>query len=86
MSLQLSLSDYTRIYSSDGSDFMAESRVIPKNFPSVLNYPSKIVETIISYLYFKFHNSKKHPNKLPAFNIDPTIALELLKAATDLGI
>jgi hypothetical protein len=52
----------------------------------VLNYPSKIVETIISYLYFKYHNSKKHPNKLPQFDIDPAIALELLKAATDLGI
>lgn len=86
MSLQLALSDYTRIYSNDGCDFLAESRVVPKNFPTMLNYSAKIVETIISYLYFKFHNMKKHPNKLPPFDIDPVIALELLKAATDLGI
>lgn len=86
MSLSLTLSDYTRIYSNDGCDFLAESRVVPKTFPTMLNYPAKIVETIISYLYFKYHNSKKNPNKLPQFDIDPAIALELLKAATELGI
>jgi hypothetical protein len=82
--MSLTLADYTRISSSDGFDFFTESRVVPKGFPSHLNYPAKITETIISYLYFKFHNARK--SKLPAFDIDPNIALELLKAATYLGI
>jgi|JI6StandDraft_1071083.scaffolds.fasta_scaffold1193883_2 hypothetical protein len=86
MSIGLGLADYTRIYSNDGSEFVAETRVVPKGFPTNLNYPAKIVETIISYLYFKFHNARKNLNKLPAFDIDPVIALELLKAATDLSI
>ena len=65
---------------------MTENRVVPKGFPSQLKYPAKIVETIVSYLYFKYHNNKKNLQKLPAFDIDPAVALELLKAATDLGI
>jgi len=84
--MSLTVADYTRIYSKDGHEFTAETRVVPKSFPTSLNYSAKIVETIISYLYFKYHNSKRSLNKLPQFDIDPTIALELLKAATDLGI
>ena len=84
--MSLSVADYTRINSKDGHEFITETRVVPKGFPTNLNYSAKIVETIISYLYFKHHNSKRSLNKLPPFDIDPVIALELLKAATDLGI
>jgi hypothetical protein len=63
-----------------------ESRVIPKNFPTNLGYSSKIVETIIQYLHYKHINQKKNLNKLPPLAIEPEIALDLLKAATDLGI
>ena len=86
MSGVLGINEYTKIYSNDGYEFFAENRVIPKGFPVQLNYPAKIVETIISYLYFKYHNAKKNLNKLPTFDIDPVVGLELLKAATDLGI
>ena len=64
---------------------MIESRIIPKGLPNNLNYSAKIVETIIKYLHFKHYNSKKNVNKLPNFEIEPTIALDLLNAATDLG-
>ena len=84
--MSLTVADYTRIYSKDGHEFVAESRVVPKGFPTTLHYSAKIVETIISYLYFKHQNSKRSLSKLPPFDIDPVIALELLKAATDLGI
>jgi hypothetical protein len=63
-----------------------ENRIIPKGLPSNLNYSAKIVETIIQYLHFKYYNSKKNLNKLPNFEIEASIALDLLKAATDLGI
>jgi hypothetical protein len=67
MSGVLSVSDYTRIYSNDGNEFVLESRVVPKNLPTNLNYPAKIVECIIQYLYYKFINAKNNINKLPGF-------------------
>jgi len=82
----LTINDYTRIYSNDGNEFVLEKAVLPKSFPINLNYSGKIVETIIQYLYYKTVNFKKNLNKLPEFAIEPEIALELLKAATDLGI
>jgi hypothetical protein len=84
--MSLTVHDYTRLYSNDGNEFVIESRVIPKNFPSNLGYSAKIVETIIQYLHYKNINLKKNLNKLPSFNIEPELALDLLKAATDLGI
>jgi hypothetical protein len=63
-----------------------ESKVIPKNFPTSLAYSAKIVETIIQYLHYKHINQKKNLNKLTPLPIEPEIALDLLKAATDLGI
>jgi len=67
--MSLTAIDYTKIISSDGNEFITENRVIPKGFPTTLKYSSKIVETIISYLYFKHHNNKKNLNKLPPFDI-----------------
>jgi hypothetical protein len=86
MSVLGSSNDYSRIYSNDGNDFVLESKIIPKGFPSSLPYSAKIVETIIQYLHYRHFNLKKNLNKLTPFDIDPAIALDLLKAATDLGI
>lgn len=63
----LFVNDYSRICSNDGSEFVLESKVLPKSFPNNLNYSARIVETIIQYLYFKYANAKKNINKLPAF-------------------
>lgn len=86
MSVLGSSSDYSRIYSNDGSEFVLESKFIPNGFPHDLPYSAKIVETIIQYLHYKHFNLKKNINKLTPFDIEPAIALDLLKAATDLGI
>ena len=86
MSVVGTSNDYSRIYSNDGSEFVLESKVIPKAFPTNLPYPAKIVETIIQYLHYKHFNLKKNLNKLTPFDIEPTIALDLLKASTELGI
>ena len=86
MTSTISASDFMRIYSNDGNEFVIENRIIPKGLPCNLNYSAKIVETIIQYLHFKHYNSKKSIQKLPSFEIEPSIALDLLKAATDLGI
>jgi hypothetical protein len=43
MSGSLSVNDYTRIYSNDGSEFVIEVKIVPKGFPTKLNYSSPIV-------------------------------------------
>jgi hypothetical protein len=86
MATLLGWNDYSRIYSNDGNEFVLESKIIPKGFPTNLGYSAKIVETIIQYLHYKHFNLKKNLNKVAPFEIEPSIALDLLKAAADLGI
>ena len=86
MSGTLTVADYVRIQSSEGSEFVVQGKIVPKGFPTTLAYPPAIVETIIQYLYYKNLNGKKNIHKIPPFDINPSIALQLLKAATDLGI
>ena len=78
--------DYSRIVSLQGSVFVIESKMLPKGFPLEVKYPQKIVETIVQYLHYKSINQGKPNNKLPKFDIEPHLALQLLKAATELGI
>jgi hypothetical protein len=69
------INDYIKIVSSDGFEFILETKLLPKSFPSTLNYPAKIIETIIQYLHYRCLNGKRNLNRLPNFVIEPDIAL-----------
>lgn len=58
-----------------------DNKILPKGFPSELQYSEKIVETIVQYLHYKSINQGKNLNKLPKFDIEPALALELLRAS-----
>jgi hypothetical protein len=60
---------------------VVENKILPKGFPLELQYSEKIVETIVQYLHFKSINFGKNPSKLPKFDIEPPLALELLRAS-----
>lgn len=81
-----SSADYKTLTSIDGFSFVVESKLIPGNFGQNLPYESKIVETLIQYLHFRYLNMGKQPKSLPKFDIEPELALEVLKAAIDLNI
>ena len=84
--MSLTVADYARVQSAEGHEFVLEARLLPKKFPSSLPYSSRIVETIIMYLHYRNAQQRTPLSKLPEFEIPPELALDLLKAATDLGI
>eukprot|EP00296_Roombia_truncata_P002875 JP438941.1.p1 GENE.JP438941.1~~JP438941.1.p1 ORF type:complete len:115 (-),score=17.68 JP438941.1:85-429(-) len=56
-----------------------------ENEQSEIHFPlisTRILEKVIQYFYFKLRYTNHTPNpKIPEFNIEPEIALELLMAA-----
>lgn len=79
-------SDYFKVVSQDGYEFFMEKSVVPKQIPESLPYNMKIVEKIVQYLHYKHQNTTRDLNNLPPFDLDPNIALDVLKAAIDLKI
>jgi hypothetical protein len=48
-----------------------------------LEYSAEVVEKVIQYLYYKMRYDHD-PDNRPAFNVDPSIALNLMVAAHNL--
>lgn len=79
-------SDYLRVTSQDGYEFYMEKTIAPKGLPEQLPYPMRIAEKIIQYLHYRHQNIGRDLNQLPAFELDPAIALEVLRASIELKI
>lgn len=73
--MSLSASDFTTLTSKDGQQFIIETKVIPSKMGTALNYPAKIVQKIIEYLYFKYMYQSAIHKKIPNFDIQPQQAL-----------
>ena len=63
--MSLTVSDYARISSVEGHEFVLEAKLLPKKFPTTLPYSSRIVETIIMYLHYRNIQQRTPLSKLP---------------------
>lgn len=79
-------SDFMRVCSNDGYEFFLERAVVPKNFPEQLPYPMRVVEKVLQYLHYRHQNVGRDLSTLPQFDLDPSIALDVLRASIDLKI
>lgn len=78
--------DFVTITSSDGYSFIVDKKLVPNNLTTNLPYEFAIVEAIIEYLHYKHLHQHLKPKSLPKFQIEPILALEVLKAAIELSI
>jgi len=92
--IQFDPTNMVKLVSVDGMEFIVDKRCISsaKFFKKKLDaeeenigvdYSAEIVEKIIQYLYYKIRYDHD-PDNRPPFDIDPSIALNLMVAAYDL--
>ena len=79
--MSLQASDFTTIASADGESFVIETKLLPSKISPKLPYSSKVVEKVMEYICYKHMYQFVGPKNLPKFEIEPELALEVLKAS-----